>query len=109
MNMIAGCMLLAILKSMRTSFSDSPCHREVSDEAEMLKKVALASAASACRTHTSHGTLAGMHARCTVCDDSGSDDSGSATLDAMPGLQHASSRTSITTACHSTEMYHDMQ
>ena len=40
MNIIAGCMLPAILNSMRTSFSDSPCHRDVSDDAEMLKNVA---------------------------------------------------------------------
>jgi hypothetical protein len=40
MNMTAGCMLPAILNSMRTSFSDSPCHRDVSDDAEILKNVA---------------------------------------------------------------------
>ena len=59
MNMMAGCMLLAILNSIRTSFSDSPCHLEVSDDAEMLKKVARASAASACggsaQVTTCHG------------------------------------------------------
>jgi len=64
MNMMAGCMLFAILKSMRTSFSDSPCHREVSDAAEMLKKVALASAASACYTYTPKVTARSRRCAC---------------------------------------------
>ena len=41
-------MAQANLNSMRTSFSPSPCHWLVSEEAEMAKKVALASLASAC-------------------------------------------------------------
>ena len=46
--MMAGCMPAAIRNSTRTSFSESPCQRDVSDAAEMLKKVARASAARAC-------------------------------------------------------------
>lgn len=42
----------ATLNNMRTSFSPSPCHLLVSDDAEMLKKVALASLASACTPTT---------------------------------------------------------
>lgn len=46
--MMEGCICSAMRKSMRTSFSASPCHLLVSDDAEMAKNVALASCASAC-------------------------------------------------------------
>ena len=41
MKMTEGCRTLATAKSVRTSFSPSPIHFEVRDEAEMEKKVDL--------------------------------------------------------------------
>ena len=49
MKMMEGWFSAATLNSMRTNFSASPCHLEVSVAAEMLKKVARASWARACR------------------------------------------------------------
>jgi hypothetical protein len=48
MKMMAGCRAAAALKRARTSFSASPCHREVREAALMLKKVARDSLARAC-------------------------------------------------------------
>jgi len=39
MKMTAGCLARATPKSARTSFSPSPIHLDMSDEAEMLRKV----------------------------------------------------------------------
>lgn len=47
MKTMEGCISVATAKRVRTSFSPSPCHLDVSEEADMLKKVAFASAASA--------------------------------------------------------------
>ena len=57
MKMIEGWFSAATLNSMRTNFSASPCHFEVSVAAEMLKKVARASWASACRAAPLTGTF----------------------------------------------------
>jgi hypothetical protein len=47
MNMTAGCRVEATAKSARTIFSPSPIHLDVSEEAEILKKVAPAEHAMA--------------------------------------------------------------